>query len=159
MIERLQVKKCDSFLNFPVLFLGFTLLFLVFSVVFTFNFHRFFLFRDTQGYLDHRRTHLWVLDIDEDGDPASNPFSLTAGPFDCTDPAWSPDSRRVAFICNRTVDTDANSEEHLYVVAADNAADAQLGLIQVSFQWTNPDFLLKNPDFRLRNPDFLLKNG
>ena len=29
---------------------------------------------------------------------------------------------------------------------------------KVSFQWMNPDFLLRNPDFLLRNPDFLLKN-
>ena len=29
---------------------------------------------------------------------------------------------------------------------------------KVSFQWNNPDFLLKNPDFQLKNPDFLLKN-
>ena len=31
-------------------------------------------------------------------------------------------------------------------------------LAQVSFQWNDPDFLLKNPDFLLRNPDLLLKN-
>ena len=29
---------------------------------------------------------------------------------------------------------------------------------QVSFQWKNPDFLIRNPDFLFRNPDFLLKN-
>ena len=31
-------------------------------------------------------------------------------------------------------------------------------IVQVSFQWKIPDFLLKNPDFLFRNPDFLLKN-
>ena len=29
---------------------------------------------------------------------------------------------------------------------------------EVSFQWNNPDFLIRNPDFPLRNPDFLLNN-
>ena len=32
------------------------------------------------------------------------------------------------------------------------------GKEEVSFQWTNPDFLFKNPDLLIRNPDFLLKN-
>ena len=31
-------------------------------------------------------------------------------------------------------------------------------LPEVSFQWKNPDFLLKNTDFLFRNPGFLLKN-
>ena len=30
--------------------------------------------------------------------------------------------------------------------------------MEVSFQWKNPDFLIRNPDFLLKNPDFLLKN-
>ena len=35
---------------------------------------------------------------------------------------------------------------------------AGIGLIaQVSFQWTNPDFLFRNPDFLLKNVGFLLK--
>ena len=29
---------------------------------------------------------------------------------------------------------------------------------QVSFQWKNPDFLLKHVDFLWKNPDFLLKH-
>ena len=29
--------------------------------------------------------------------------------------------------------------------------------VQVSFQWKNPDFVLKSQDFLFRNPDFLLK--
>ena len=31
------------------------------------------------------------------------------------------------------------------------------GKEEVSFQWTNPDFLFKNPDLLIRNPDLLLK--
>ena len=30
-------------------------------------------------------------------------------------------------------------------------------LIQVSFQWKNPDFLLKNPGFLLKTVDFMIK--
>ena len=39
-----------------------------------------------------------------------------------------------------------------------NVGDAEIVQIQVSFQWKNPDFLVRNPDFLLRNLDFLLKN-
>ena len=30
-------------------------------------------------------------------------------------------------------------------------------LKQVSFQWQNPDFLIRNPDFLLKNLDFIIK--
>ena len=29
---------------------------------------------------------------------------------------------------------------------------------QVSFQWKNPNLLIRNPDFLIKNPDFLLKD-
>ena len=34
-----------------------------------------------------------------------------------------------------------------------------LRLLEVSFQWKNPDFLLKNPDFLLKNDAFVLKQA
>ena len=43
--------------------------------------------------------------------------------------------------------------------AVDAAAWAEENkVVEVSFQWKNPDFLSRNPDFLSRNPDFLLKN-
>jgi dipeptidyl aminopeptidase/acylaminoacyl peptidase len=82
--------------------------------------------KDQLGYLDSRNTQLYVLAIDEDGEPLSDmPSALTAGPFDCHEPAWSPDSRRIAFISNRTTDPDGNSEEHLWVCAAGRPSKAE----------------------------------
>lgn len=43
---------------------------------------------DTIGYLDHRRTHLYVLDV-----TTKSVVQVTSGDFDDSQPVWSPDSR------------------------------------------------------------------
>jgi dipeptidyl aminopeptidase/acylaminoacyl peptidase len=72
--------------------------------------------RDGRGYLaDSLRTHLYVYDI------ASKKLTqITSGPWDEGSPAWSPDGTRIAFVSNRTEDPDANSNNDIWVVAADN---------------------------------------
>ncbi len=52
---------------------------------------------DGQGYLGTRYHHLWVVDV-ETGEARP----LTAGPYNDSAPAWSPDGARIAFISNRT---------------------------------------------------------
>jgi len=70
---------------------------------------------DYVGYLDSRRTHLYILDL------ASEKIrQITSGDFDDSDPAWSPDGTRVAFVSNRTEDPDDNYNTDIWVVAADN---------------------------------------
>ncbi len=71
--------------------------------------------RDTVGYLDRRRTHLYVFNV-----AAKTATQITSGDFDDNEPAWSPDGKSLAFSSNRTPDADANYKTHIWVVAADN---------------------------------------
>ena len=84
---------------------------------------------DYVGYLDSRRTHLYVLDL------ATRAMTqVTSGDYDDTDPSWSPDGTRLAFTSNRTADPDSNYNTDIWVVAADTA-DQGKTLLQIT---TNP---------------------
>jgi len=86
--------------------------------------------QDTVGYLDRRRTHLYVIDV------ASKKLTqATSGDFDDEDPAWSPDGKSLAFSSNRSKpDPDRNFNTDIWTVAADNT-DKGAHLTQVT---TNP---------------------
>jgi dipeptidyl aminopeptidase/acylaminoacyl peptidase len=73
---------------------------------------------DEIGYLDRRRTHLYVFDL-----AAKSLAQITSGDFDDSEPAWSPDGKRVAFSSNRSKpDPDATYDINIWTVAADNVA-------------------------------------
>jgi dipeptidyl aminopeptidase/acylaminoacyl peptidase len=82
--------------------------------------------QDYVGYLEGRRTHLYVLDVAtrETKQITSGDFDDYCQPYlpDCdhTRPAWSPDGTRIAFVSNRTDDPDANYNSDIWVVEADN---------------------------------------
>ena len=85
---------------------------------------------DEVGYLDRRRTHLYVFDL-----AAKSLTQITSGDFDDSEPAWSPDSKSLAFTSNRsTPDPDATYNSDIWVVAADNS-DKGAHLTQIT---TNP---------------------
>jgi len=82
---------------------------------------------DEVGYLDRRRTHLYVFDL-----AAKSLKQITSGDFDDSEPAWSPDGRLLAFTSNRSQpDPDATYDTNIWVVAAGNS-DKGAHLTQVT---------------------------
>jgi len=72
--------------------------------------------RDTVGYLDRRRTHLYIFDV-----ASKKTTQVTSGDFDDSEPAWSPDGLSLAFSSNRsTPDPDRTYNSDIWVVAASN---------------------------------------
>ncbi|MFQ5789722.1 MAG: prolyl oligopeptidase family serine peptidase [Acidobacteriota bacterium] len=76
--------------------------------------------RDYVGYLDRRRTHLYVLDV-----ASKEMTQITSGDYDDSEPAWSPDGRFIAFVSNRTKNPDHNYNSDLWLVTADNPDQGQ----------------------------------
>jgi dipeptidyl aminopeptidase/acylaminoacyl peptidase len=70
--------------------------------------------RDRVGYLDHRRTHLFVFDV-----AARTSRQVTSGDYDDDDPEWSPDGRLIAFVSNRD-GVDGSDNDDLWLVASDD---------------------------------------
>ena len=74
--------------------------------------------QDYIGYLDRRRTHLYVLNVD-----TGKQTQLTFGDYDDSQPAWSPDGQRIAFVSNRTEEPDINYNTDIWVVDVDRPAE------------------------------------
>ncbi len=68
---------------------------------------------DVEGYLMKRFTHLYLFDI-----ATQKLDSLTSGPQNEGAPAWSPDSKKIVFVSNRTADPDKNQNSDLWVMDA-----------------------------------------
>jgi dipeptidyl aminopeptidase/acylaminoacyl peptidase len=71
---------------------------------------------DEIGYLDRRRTHLYVFDLS-----SKSLVQVTGGDYDDSQPGWSPDGKQLAFTSNRSADPDRNYDNDIWVVSADNA--------------------------------------
>ncbi|MGB2591490.1 MAG: S9 family peptidase [Candidatus Acidiferrum sp.] len=85
---------------------------------------------DEVGYLDRRRTHLYVFDLAK-----KSLTQVTSGDFDDAEPTWSPDSKLIAFSSNRsTPDSDLTYNTDIWTVDAGNT-DKGAHLAQVT---TNP---------------------
>jgi dipeptidyl aminopeptidase/acylaminoacyl peptidase len=73
--------------------------------------------QDYVGYLDRRRTHLYLFD------GTGDPVQITSGDYDDENPVWSPDGTMIAFVSKRDGDPDANSNSDIWTVMADPTAD------------------------------------
>ena len=71
--------------------------------------------RDYRGYLDRRRTHIYVYTPGEEA-----PVQLTHGDYDDSEPVWSPDGSSIAFVSDRTNDPDLNYGTDIFVVNVDD---------------------------------------
>lgn len=66
---------------------------------------------DGQGYLERKRSHIYVYDV-----ATEKLDTITRGDFDNSDPSWSPDSKQLAFVSNRSADADRNGNTDIWVV-------------------------------------------
>jgi dipeptidyl aminopeptidase/acylaminoacyl peptidase len=74
-----------------------------------------------EGFTYDRRRHLFVIDA-----ASGETRQLTQGDWDDTQPAWSPDSRRLAFVSARHPDRDHDHAVDIFVADADGGAPVQV---------------------------------
>lgn len=81
---------------------------------------RYFFKADGEGYLTHKRSHLFLFDL------ATRKLQpLTKGDFEDVNPAWSPDSKSIAFLSKRGPEADRTSSWEVFVVEARPGAVAR----------------------------------
>jgi dipeptidyl aminopeptidase/acylaminoacyl peptidase len=68
---------------------------------------------DGEGFWDGRYKHLFTMPV-----AGGDATQLTDGPWDDTQPAWSPDGSRIAFVSRRTPDREWTDVSDIYTVPA-----------------------------------------
>jgi len=90
--------------------------------------------QDVEGYLQHLHQHLYLLDVG-----TKKLDTLTKGDKDEASPVWSPDSKTIAFVSNRSIDPDKNENTDIFTIDARPNAS----MLQVT-TWKGPD---RNPQW------------
>ena len=72
---------------------------------------RYWFKEDGTGYLDHRRRHLYVVDV-----ATGKAELLTPGDHDEDLPAWSPDGTQIAYVTKRGADPDRHLNFDIYLI-------------------------------------------
>lgn len=98
--------------------------------------------RDGRGYLDDRRSHLYLFDIE-----SKKLEQLTSGAFDETSPSWSPDGQRIAFIRRHGEgDVDKMPNQDVFVVDARAGAEPRRLTMTAALERGTPEW---SPDGRM----------
>ncbi len=79
------------------------------------------MYKTRTGFTDDRRTHLWLVAAG-----GGEPRALTSGRFDEHSVSWAPDSKRVAFVSDRSADPDNNFANDIFVLDIQTGATTQL---------------------------------
>ena len=66
---------------------------------------------DEGGYLERKRNHLYVFDVE-----TKKLDTLTKGDYDEGNPVWSPDGKQLAFVSNHTSDPDRNHNTDIWAM-------------------------------------------
>jgi dipeptidyl aminopeptidase/acylaminoacyl peptidase len=69
--------------------------------------------QDVEGYLQHQHDHLYLFDI-----ATKKLDTITRGNTDESQPEWSPDGAKIAFVSNHTEDPDRNENSDIFTVEA-----------------------------------------
>lgn len=85
--------------------------------------------QDVQGYLMNRKSHLYVFDVAKE-----KLDTLTRGNYNEGSPVWSPDSKQIAFVSNRSADPEKNENSDIWIMDARKDAKA----VQLT-TWTGSD--------------------
>ncbi len=76
--------------------------------------------QDVEGYLLNRKTHLYLFDV-----ATEKIDTLTHGNYNEGGPVWSPDSKQIAFVSNRTAEPDRNENSDIWITEARKHATAK----------------------------------
>jgi len=92
--------------------------------------------KDYVGYLDRRRTHIYIKNGHE------KPIQITFGDYDDSDPQWNPDNKTIAFVSKREGDPDANNNSDIWLVdSSDDEKSRELKKLTVNLgPDTNPSW-------------------
>ncbi|WP_114940281.1 S9 family peptidase [Mucilaginibacter endophyticus] len=69
--------------------------------------------QDIVGYLQNLHSHLYLIDV-----ATKKLDTLTSGNKDESSPVWSPDSKTIAFVSNRSADPDKNQNTDIFTIDA-----------------------------------------
>jgi dipeptidyl aminopeptidase/acylaminoacyl peptidase len=91
--------------------------------------------RDYVGYLDNRRTHIYVLDITD-----RSIRQVTSGDYDDGQATWSPDGKHIVFVSNRTDWPDSNRNTDLWRIDVTQGDSQPEQLTSARFADSSPIF-------------------